>query len=159
MLVGLTVSTGMSLANGWLGNDTLRRSSSAGLGSRFGSVPMVFAASSIAVAMSKSPATDTSRAPCASSGASHAFSSSRLRAIIASLGGRQRELESEFTRVVLAGQLERVQRRAKLDAHLLARENEPELPGAVPAEPARRIGRSEERRVGKECRSRWSPYH
>ena len=23
----------------------------------------------------------------------------------------------------------------------------------------RRIGRSEERRVGKECRSRWSPYH
>src|SRR5438552_18914367 len=28
----------------------------------------------------------------------------------------------------------------------------PELPG-------RRDGRSEERRVGKECRSRWSPYH
>src|SRR2546429_5946556 len=24
---------------------------------------------------------------------------------------------------------------------------------------ARLIGRSEERRVGKECRSRWSPYH
>src|SRR3712207_9419595 len=23
----------------------------------------------------------------------------------------------------------------------------------------RRLGRSEERRVGKECRSRWSPYH
>ena len=23
----------------------------------------------------------------------------------------------------------------------------------------RYIGRSEERRVGKECRSRWSPYH
>ena len=23
----------------------------------------------------------------------------------------------------------------------------------------RRAGRSEERRVGKECRSRWSPYH
>src|SRR6266511_6061793 len=23
----------------------------------------------------------------------------------------------------------------------------------------RRFGRSEERRVGKECRSRWSPYH
>ena len=22
-----------------------------------------------------------------------------------------------------------------------------------------RLGRSEERRVGKECRSRWSPYH
>src|SRR2546430_12203068 len=27
------------------------------------------------------------------------------------------------------------------------------------AEVARVIGRSEERRVGKECRSRWSPYH
>src|SRR2546422_9130645 len=24
---------------------------------------------------------------------------------------------------------------------------------------ARHVGRSEERRVGKECRSRWSPYH
>ena len=24
---------------------------------------------------------------------------------------------------------------------------------------ARTVGRSEERRVGKECRSRWSPYH
>src|SRR3712207_8187926 len=31
-----------------------------------------------------------------------------------------------------------------------------ELP---PAERERRIARSEERRVGKECRSRWSPYH
>jgi len=26
-------------------------------------------------------------------------------------------------------------------------------------QPVRRTGRSEERRVGKECRSRWSPYH
>ena len=26
-------------------------------------------------------------------------------------------------------------------------------------EPMPRVGRSEERRVGKECRSRWSPYH
>ena len=25
--------------------------------------------------------------------------------------------------------------------------------------PADRLARSEERRVGKECRSRWSPYH
>src|SRR5256885_16744653 len=28
-----------------------------------------------------------------------------------------------------------------------------------PFEQALREGRSEERRVGKECRSRWSPYH
>ena len=26
-------------------------------------------------------------------------------------------------------------------------------------QPAAWVGRSEERRVGKECRSRWSPYH
>src|SRR2546427_11634633 len=34
--------------------------------------------------------------------------------------------------------------------------------GPVVAAPAQRLGqvlRSEERRVGKECRSRWSPYH
>src|SRR3712207_9157288 len=31
--------------------------------------------------------------------------------------------------------------------------------GLFRAEHGRRPGRSEERRVGKECRSRWSPYH
>ena len=30
---------------------------------------------------------------------------------------------------------------------------------AVAAPPLRNLIRSEERRVGKECRSRWSPYH
>ena len=30
---------------------------------------------------------------------------------------------------------------------------------AIPAIPASAALRSEERRVGKECRSRWSPYH
>jgi len=30
---------------------------------------------------------------------------------------------------------------------------------AFAADPASRAARSEERRVGKECRSRWSPYH
>ena len=43
-----------------------------------------------------------------------------------------------------------------------------DLPGGVRAATAKRggvtvtrveIARSEERRVGKECRSRWSPYH
>ena len=34
----------------------------------------------------------------------------------------------------------------------------PNAPGSRPA-PATTTGRSEERRVGKECRSRWSPYH
>ena len=33
------------------------------------------------------------------------------------------------------------------------------MTGAQPTDTASRILRSEERRVGKECRSRWSPYH
>ena len=33
------------------------------------------------------------------------------------------------------------------------------LPGALPVPNKRAIERSEERRLGKECRSRWSPYH
>src|SRR3989475_13198405 len=32
-------------------------------------------------------------------------------------------------------------------------------PAAHAGVPALEVGRSEERRVGKECRSRWSPYH
>ena len=37
-----------------------------------------------------------------------------------------------------------------------------QLPDPADADPHPRLlleGRSEERRVGKECRSRWSPYH
>ena len=33
------------------------------------------------------------------------------------------------------------------------------VPVAVNIEEVRKVLRSEERRVGKECRSRWSPYH
>ena len=32
-------------------------------------------------------------------------------------------------------------------------------PGPIAVNGAIVVGRSEERRVGKECRSRWSPYH
>src|SRR2546430_17036777 len=43
------------------------------------------------------------------------------------------------------------------------RRREPERPGSASARRPRGAaldgGRSEERRVGKECRSRWSPYH
>src|SRR2546430_13112614 len=35
----------------------------------------------------------------------------------------------------------------------------PELGPPTTLKKLRRIARSEERRVGKECRSRWSPYH
>src|SRR5207302_3327483 len=34
-----------------------------------------------------------------------------------------------------------------------------QVPGIEPARPLLAEHRSEERRVGKECRSRWSPYH
>src|SRR3712207_4118722 len=34
-----------------------------------------------------------------------------------------------------------------------------ELESRWPWQPPRHVARSEERRVGKECRSRWSPYH
>ena len=34
-----------------------------------------------------------------------------------------------------------------------------EVKGIDPKMIANNIDRSEERRVGKECRSRWSPYH
>ena len=34
-----------------------------------------------------------------------------------------------------------------------------DVTGRVTADPEQRAGRSEESRVGKECRSRWSPYH
>nr|WP_180529121.1 GNAT family N-acetyltransferase [Staphylococcus haemolyticus] len=35
----------------------------------------------------------------------------------------------------------------------------PEYQGQKIAQRAMKVARSEERRVGKECRSRWSPYH
>src|SRR2546429_4499045 len=41
--------------------------------------------------------------------------------------------------------------------HALSFHARPRGPQALLRHPAR--GRSEERRVGKECRSRWSPYH
>ena len=33
------------------------------------------------------------------------------------------------------------------------------LDACMEQDPMSRVARSEERRVGKECRSRWSPYH
>src|SRR5256885_9641108 len=57
--------------------------------------------------------------------------------------------------VVLAGKLHAATRAAPLraaeDAHRLEEVREVDV--------AQVVGRSEERRVGKECRSRWSPYH
>src|ERR1041385_5532155 len=56
-----------------------------------------------------------------------------------------------------------VDRRAGWELHLLLlcheRERTFEAGGPAGGEQLLRIGRSEERRVGKECRSRWSPYH
>src|SRR3712207_6853847 len=43
------------------------------------------------------------------------------------------------------------------DRAVVARKNRAR--GARPSQPRLQFTRSEERRVGKECRSRWSPYH
>ena len=45
------------------------------------------------------------------------------------------------------------------DSDLLGVLRSREVPCAPTEEEAVRDDRSEERRVGKECRSRWSPYH
>ena len=47
------------------------------------------------------------------------------------------------------------------DVHQIYEVPKPEEPeAAAPAAPKKEsVFRSEERRVGKECRSRWSPYH
>src|SRR2546430_7799456 len=65
--------------------------------------------------------------------------------------------------------IDRIRREGKRDgkheeAHLLHDDDPPEPLGPVEDERLRLIftcchPRSEERRVGKECRSRWSPYH
>jgi len=47
--------------------------------------------------------------------------------------------------------------RADVDARFAAATFDLEPRGQRPSR--RRVWRSEERRVGKECRSRWSPYH
>src|SRR5256886_14293399 len=64
----------------------------------------------------------------------------------------------ERPRAGLAARLARLHRREREQA--FAREDrrlEPERDGDGVGRPG--VDRSEERRVGKECRSRWSPYH
>ena len=46
-----------------------------------------------------------------------------------------------------------------LDESYIARSVENGVLANIPLHFGRTIARSEERRVGKECRSRWSPYH
>src|SRR5438477_7047594 len=58
--------------------------------------------------------------------------------------------------VVLFRSLEAAQLRGQVGAR---REDHDRQVGAPPPELREHGERSEERRVGKECRSRWSPYH
>ena len=59
--------------------------------------------------------------------------------------------------------LEQARKMRAQGAHLLDIGGESTRPGShfveIEAEIERVLCRSEERRVGKECRSRWSPYH
>ena len=68
------------------------------------------------------------------------------------------ELGSDFMAFYTAGRtLNQLPRAARLyDPDLQQRLRSEILPDA---NKATRLPRSEERRVGKECRSRWSPYH
>src|SRR2546422_1209346 len=52
-----------------------------------------------------------------------------------------------------------VLRRRRLEAELAAVHKQLEAQPVAAAAPGGTVRRSEERRVGKECRSRWSPYH
>ena len=56
-----------------------------------------------------------------------------------------------FNASLLVTQQERVYYSHRFDPSI----GRPSFPGFV----RQPVGRSEERRVGKECRSRWSPYH
>src|SRR2546425_3434784 len=57
--------------------------------------------------------------------------------------------EARLPRGALAGRLPRTRRKRNSLGHRIS----------YPSHVARCTLRSEERRVGKECRSRWSPYH
>ena len=59
----------------------------------------------------------------------------------------------------LAGVAQGVSVSATPAVRKLAAEMKVDLAGLKATGPGGRITRSEERRVGKECRSRWSPYH
>src|SRR5256885_15953683 len=75
------------------------------------------------------------------------------------LGLVERRLER--ARVDLGEQLSRLHELPFVKGHLEERPVDPAVDGrgVERAHGAERIDRSEERRVGKECRSRWSPYH
>src|SRR3712207_9583076 len=83
-------------------------------------------------------------------------------AYVAEQWGR-RWITIDTSRVALALARARVMA-AKYPYYYLADSNdgrlkEAELSGKAPLGAASHSDRSEERRVGKECRSRWSPYH
>src|SRR5260370_21123165 len=62
---------------------------------------------------------------------------------------------SEMEQAILSGALAPIEQRIQVEATKQKRRE------AIRAGMQRKaaLGRSEERRVGKECRSRWSPYH
>src|SRR3712207_8508659 len=73
-------------------------------------------------------------------------------------GGADAILEAGWTPDLIVGDMDSVSDRAltcgaEIVVHAYRDGSAPGL------ERVRELGRSEERRVGKECRSRWSPYH
>src|SRR3546814_15211516 len=66
-------------------------------------------------------------------------------------------------KVRFSGTVEAARATLRARVHLVTRQADGPWRAALPADAVRQAGRSEERRVGKECvstcRSRWSPYH
>src|ERR1035437_2618257 len=77
------------------------------------------------------------------------FSEGDLAPFADEFGGVMRSSRAICSFVLIIQQMGLAQRASCLQRHGLT----------IPESPARAHTRSEERRVGKECRSRWSPYH
>ena len=93
----------------------------------------------------------------------------KLTLLASGSAGNSAYVETDETRVLVDAGLSPRQTRVRLasigrapenlNAILITHEHSDHITGLAGLAEKLRVGRSEERRVGKECRSRWSPYH
>src|SRR2546425_6172438 len=82
-----------------------------------------------------------------------------LERIVIARGRRDRRVEEIVQLARRRGVAVRFEERGQLDRLAGAKEHQGVVAVAAARSSASLEDRSEERRVGKECRSRWSPYH